>query len=133
VTDPSRIDELLAATRRGLRRVGPGEAAALAAASGILVDIRPIGQRVADGEIPGATVIERNVLEWRLDPTSAARLPEVDESYYSRPVVVVCDEGYASSFAAASLQSLGLSGATDLAGGFQAWAAAGLPVTRPDE
>jgi len=128
VTAPSRIDEMLATARDGLRRVGPGEAAALAGDGGILVDIRPAAQRARDGEIPGAAIIERNVLEWRLDPTSPARLSAVDESYYHRPLVIVCDEGYASSFAAASLQALGLLGATDLAGGFQAWAAAGLPV-----
>ena len=128
VTAPSRIDELLATARGGLRRVGPEEAAALAGDGGILVDIRPAAQRARDGEIPGAAIIERNVLEWRLDPTSPARLSGVDESYYSRPLVIFCDEGYASSFAAASLQALGLVGATDHAGGFQAWAAAGLPV-----
>jgi len=125
----SRVDELLVAVRAGLRRVGAAEAASVVEEGGLLVDIRPAAQRAHDGELPGATVIERNVLEWRLDPTSPARLSSVDESFYHRPLIVVCDEGYASSFAAASLQALGLAGATDLAGGFQAWLAAGLPVT----
>ncbi|HEY3810650.1 MAG TPA: rhodanese-like domain-containing protein [Acidimicrobiales bacterium] len=124
----SRTDELLAAARLGLRRVGPDQAAELAANGGILVDIRPMAQRAAHGEIPGALVVDRNVLEWRLDPSSPHRLPSVDATVATRPVVVVCQEGYASSLAAASLQAVGLAGATDLAGGFAAWAAAGLPV-----
>src|ERR1700722_6123656 len=124
------IDALLEQVRSSLDRVGPAEAAALLAADGVLVDIRPAGQRAAFGEIPGAVIVDRNVLEWRLDPTCPHRLPSVDESYLERPVVVVCQEGYASSIAAATLQALGLAGATDLDGGFAAWAAAGLPVYR---
>jgi rhodanese-related sulfurtransferase len=96
-------------------------------AGALLVDIRPQAQRAAEGELPGALVVERNVLEWRLDPASDARLPEAGD--YRRPVIVVCSEGYASSLAAASLQDLGLVNATDLAGGFRAWAGSGLPVT----
>ena len=96
----------------------------------MLVDIRPALQR-AHGEIPGALVIERNVLEWRLDPASPDRIPEVEG--YGQTIVVVCDAGYASSLAAASLQALGLAHATDLDGGFQAWRAAGLPTTSPAE
>jgi len=98
------------------------------AEGGLLVDTRPVEQRRRDGEVPGALVIDRNVLEWRLDPASAHRVPNV--AGYDQPIVVMCDEGYSSSLAAASLQDLGLVGATDLEGGFQAWAAAGLPVTR---
>ena len=86
---------------------------------GLVVDIRPEWQRRRDGDLPGALVVERNVLEWRLDPSSPHRLPEVDG--HDQVVVVVCDEGYASSLAAASLQDLGLANATDLAGGYQAW------------
>jgi rhodanese-related sulfurtransferase len=127
----SRIEEALEGARAHLRRVGPADVAALAAGDGVLVDIRPAAQRAKHGEIPGAVVVERNVLEWRLDPTSPQRLPAVDGSYLERPIVVVCQEGYASSFAAVSLQSLGLAGATDLDGGFEAWAAAGLPVVPP--
>lgn len=121
------VDRVLAEARRGLRRVGPQEAASLTASGGLLVDIRPHSQRQRFGEIPGALVIERNVLEWRLDPTSPDRHPAVTDE--DRPVVVVCQEGYASSLAAASLQALGVAGATDLVGGFAAWEAAGLPVT----
>lgn len=87
-------------------------------AGALVVDIRPVEQRDRDGALPGAVVIDRNVLEWRLDPTSPHRLPGMDDP--DRTIVVVCNEGYASSLAAATLQQLGLRGATDLAGGFQA-------------
>jgi rhodanese-related sulfurtransferase len=93
----------------------------------LLVDIRPQAQRKAEGEIPGATIIERNVLEWRFDPASAARLPVAS---YDLQVIIFCSEGYTSSLAAASLLDLGVRRATDLEGGFHAWAAAGLPVSR---
>ena len=96
----------------------------------MLVDIRPAAQRAAYGEIPDALIVERNVLEWRFDPRSAARLPEADRI---RPaVVVVCQEGYTSSLAAAALQDLGLRKATDVAGGYLAWYTAGLPVTHEE-
>lgn len=124
------IDEALAAARSGLQRVSPHEAAAAHEQGALLVDIRPAHQR-AEGEIPGALVIERNVLEWRLDPAGPDRIAEVDG--YDQTIVVLCDEGYASSLAAASLQALGLEHATDLDGGFQAWRAAGLPTTSPSE
>ena len=91
----------------------------------VLVDIRPAAQRAEHGEIPGAIVIERNVLEWRLDPRSDARL---SFTRYDLEVIVTCQEGYTSSLAAAALQDLGLLRATDLDGGFKAWQAAGLPV-----
>ena len=120
------IDEQLALARSGLTRLSPEEAAAAHAQGALLVDIRPALQR-ADGAIPGALVIERNVLEWRLDPASPDRIPEVEG--YDQTIVVVCDAGYASSLAAASLQALGLVHATDLDGGFQAWRTAGLPIT----
>jgi rhodanese-related sulfurtransferase len=120
------IDEILAAARARLRRLGPLEVRDATARGAILVDIRPAAQRAEFGEIPGALIIERNVLEWRLDPRSDARLPVADR--YDLEVIVTCQEGYTSSLAAASLQDLGLSRATDLAGGFAAWKAAGLPV-----
>lgn len=120
------IDEILADARARLSRIGPHEAARAAADGAVLVDIRPEAQRRAEGQIPGALIIERNVLEWRFDPRSDARLPIADR--YDLPVVVVCQEGYTSSLAAAALQDLGLSRATDLVGGFAAWRAAGLPV-----
>ena len=104
----------------------PAEAQGAIQDGALLVDIRPQAQRAAEGEVPGALVIERNVLEWRLDPASDARLP-VAGSYDLR-VIVMCSAGYTSSLAAVSLQDLGLRAATDLAGGFQAWAGAGLPV-----
>jgi rhodanese-related sulfurtransferase len=121
------IDEVLAAARSRLSRLDPPAASDAAGGGGaILVDIRPAAQRAVEGEIPGATIIERNVLEWRLDPASDARLPVAG---YDLQVIVFCSEGYTSSLAAAALQDLGLRRATDLAGGFRAWEAAGLPVT----
>jgi rhodanese-related sulfurtransferase len=114
------VEELLEAARRRLaRRVEPFELADVISNGGLVVDTRSQAQRDRDGELPGALVIERNVLEWRLDPSSPHRVPGVRGG--DQPIVVVCDEGYASSLAAASLQDLGLRQATDLAGGFQAW------------
>jgi rhodanese-related sulfurtransferase len=121
----SRIDGVLEAARDRLARVTPEQAAARQAAGALLVDTRPEAQRRRDGEIPGALLIERNVLEWRLDPTSDARIVEAD---IDRDVIVLCNEGYSSSLAAASLQDCGLHRATDMIGGFQAWRDAGLPV-----
>jgi len=122
------LDELLADARARLGpRPGPAEAAAALADGALLVDIRPVEQRRRDGELPGAIVLERTVLEWRLAPTSAHRLPEAGDP--GRVVVVVCNEGYASSLAAVTLRELGLPRATDLDGGFRAWAEAGLPVS----
>ena len=117
-----KIDDVLAEARRRLPgRVRPDELAAAMSAGALVVDTRSEAQRRRDGELPGAVVIERNVLEWRLDPASDHRLPEAGD--YERPIVVVCDEGYASSLAAASLHDLGLVNATDLEGGYQAWKA----------
>ncbi len=121
------IDQVLAEARARLNRLGPTAAAEAVRDGAVLVDIRPAAQRAAEGEAPGALVIERNVLEWRLDPASDARLPEA--TGYDLRVIVMCSQGYTSSLAAASLQDLGLRQATDLVGGFQAWAAAGLPTT----
>jgi rhodanese-related sulfurtransferase len=120
------IDQMLASARDRLARVGPEQAFAQAAAGAVLVDIRPQAQRAAEGGIPGAMIVERNVLEWRFDPASAARLPEAG---YDLRIIVFCSEGYTSSLAAAALQELGLHQATDLDGGFRAWERAGLPVT----
>ncbi|MFI0421013.1 rhodanese-like domain-containing protein [Spongiactinospora sp. 9N601] len=121
------IDVVLAAARSRLRRLHPAQAAEAVAGGARLVDTRPEFQRQADGEIPGAVIIERNHLEWRLDPTSDAKIPEAVD--HDVAWIVVCDEGYSSSLAAASLQALGLHNATDVIGGFQAWKLAGLPVT----
>ncbi len=120
------IDEVLDHARRRLRRVTPQEASAEHANGALLVDTRTSEQRAIDGEIPGALVIDRTVLEWRLDPASTARIPEATN--HSVRVIVICNEGYSSSLAAASLQNLGLVNATDVVGGFQAWKAAGLPL-----
>lgn len=120
------IDEVLAAARARLTRLSPAQAADARQAGAILVDIRPQAQRAAEGEIPGATIVERNVLEWRFDPSCAARLPVAD---YELQVIVFCSEGYTSSLAAAALLDLGIRRAADLDGGFRAWQAAGLPVT----
>ncbi len=106
------IDEILAAARARLRRLGPEAVAAALSRGAILVDIRPAAQRAEYGEIPGAVIIERNVLEWRLDPRSEARLPFADS--YDIEVIVTCQEGYTSSLAAVALQDLGLRRATDL-------------------
>jgi rhodanese-related sulfurtransferase len=122
---PRTIDDVLASARARIVRLGPDEAAAAVGQGALLVDIRPAAQRAAEGEIPGALIVERNVLEWRFDPACPARLPV---AAYDLQVIVVCSEGYTSSLAAAALQDLGLARATDLAGGFQAWAARGLPV-----
>ena len=122
----SAVDALLAEARSGLRRLTPHEALAAVASGALLVDTRTAVQRGRQGELPGALVIDRTVLEWRLDPTSPHRIPEVTGADVQ--VVVVCREGYSSSIAAASLQRLGLHRATDVIGGVDAWLAAGLPV-----
>jgi rhodanese-related sulfurtransferase len=117
------IDELLATARADLDRVPPANLAAEQNAGALIVDVRPVEQRVRDGELPGAVVIDRNVLEWRLDPASPYRINEV--TGYDCRVVIVCNQGYSSSLAAATLRQLGLHRATDLVGGFQAWLAEG--------
>ncbi|MBV9660357.1 MAG: hypothetical protein JO337_04295 [Acidimicrobiales bacterium] len=122
MSDQPAIDRALAVARQ---RIAPRvEAAGLAAelaAGALVVDTRASALRTRDGDLPGAVVVERNVLEWRLDPTCPHRLSEMDEP--GRRVVVVCDEGYASTLAAAGLKDLGLLDVTDLVGGFQAWRA----------
>ena len=129
--EPRTVDELLEAARAGLHRVTPAEAATAAQNGALLVDIRPSELHGRDGTIPGALAVDRNVLEWRLDPASAHRIPEATS--HDQVVIVVCDEGYTSSLAARSLQQLGLRHATDLIGGIQAWKAAGLPTEGADE
>ncbi|MGA4981210.1 rhodanese-like domain-containing protein [Streptomyces cellulosae] len=125
---PPGIDELLERVRAGYPRVEAQEAYdAWRSGDALLVDIRYAALRERDGLIPGALVVERNELEWRLDPRGSHRLPEA--TGHGLRVVVICNEGYASSLATESLHRLGLHRATDLVGGFQAWRAAGLPVT----
>jgi rhodanese-related sulfurtransferase len=123
----SAVDRVLAQARLGLRRVDPATAQQVLDEGGLLIDIRPVAQRAQFGEIPGALVIERNNLEWRLDPEGSHRVPEAGDP--DRPVVIVCQEGYASSLAAVSVLGLGRTAVTDLDGGFVAWKAAGLPTT----
>jgi rhodanese-related sulfurtransferase len=125
---PRSAEDLLVEARRGLTRLSPEAAAAAVGNGALLVDTRPHEQRVRDGDVPGALVVDRNVLEWRLDPQSEHRLDAV--TGYDQTVIVMCDEGYSSSLVAAQLQRMGLAGATDVDGGFQAWRAAGLAVIR---
>src|SRR5271156_198569 len=121
------IEQVLSAARARLRRLSPDEAyEAVAKTEAILVDIRPESQRAIEGSIAGALVVERNVLEWRFDPASSARLPVATD--HDLQVIVFCSEGYSSSLAATSLQDLGLYRATDMIGGFQEWKAMGLPI-----
>jgi rhodanese-related sulfurtransferase/mannose-6-phosphate isomerase-like protein (cupin superfamily) len=124
------IEQKLSTARSRLQRLSPDEAyERVAITEAILVDIRPEGQREIEGSVPGALIVERNVLEWRFDPASSARLPVAID--HDLQVIVLCSEGYTSSLAAASLQDLGLWRATDVVGGFQAWSAAGLPIVLP--
>ena len=126
-TELRGVAALLARARAGVRRLDPHQARAAAAEGALLVDTRTDAQRREQGELPGALVIDRTVLEWRLDPASADRIPEA--TGYDRAVIVVCRQGYSSSLAAASLRAVGLHRATDLAGGVEAWLAAGLPIS----
>lgn len=119
------IEAVLERARARLHRITPRQAYGEHRGGATLIDIRPAAQRAAEGEIKGALVIERNVLEWRLDPQSSARLPIAD---YRLRAIVFCSEGYTSSLAAASLLDLGVARATDIDGGLQAWIAAGLPI-----
>jgi rhodanese-related sulfurtransferase len=123
----SAIDRVLAQARLGLIRVDAAQAKQVHDKGGLLIDIRPAAQRAEFGEIPGALIVERNNLEWRLDPGGSHRIPEAEDP--DRPVVVVCQEGYASSLAAVSLLQVGRTAVTDLDGGFVAWKKAGFPTT----
>ena len=123
------IEGLLAAARARLNRLDPHEAFAAQQSGAVLVDIRPEASRRLEGNIPGAVIFERTVLEWRLDPASPER---VDWTTYDAEIVLVCNEGYSSSLAAATLHDLGLHRATDLVGGFRAWRAAGLAIVDGD-
>jgi len=120
------IDDVLADARARLDRLEPAEAWQAVQRGALLIDIRPAAQRTLEGEVPQALVIERNVLEWRLDPASDHRIAQA--TGYDVQPVIMCSEGYTSSLAAAALLDLGLSRATDVVGGFAAWRAAGLPT-----
>ena len=125
------IDEVLAEARQRLRRLDPAETYEAMGHGAVLVDIRTQAQRTEQGVVPGALHVERNVLEWRFDPQSEARVPQA--TGYDVQVIVMCVEGYTSSLAAVALPDLGLALATDLDGGFRAWEKAGLPVLYGDE
>jgi rhodanese-related sulfurtransferase len=122
------IDEMLQRARSRLNRLAPEDAAAELEGGALLVDTRTETQRSEQGEIPGALIIDRTVLEWRLDPTCPHRIAEATD--HRVRVIVICAEGYSSSLAAATLQDLNLVNATDVVGGFEAWNAAGLPLKR---
>lgn len=126
----SRIDARLAAARATFERVAPADLAAEVADGALVVDLRPAANRELEGELPGAVVVERIHLEWRLDRTSGAALPGITDE---RRIILVCNESYSSSLAVADLHALGLTNATDLAGGYRAWRAhvdAGRPAPR---
>jgi rhodanese-related sulfurtransferase len=133
VSDGARatVEQLLAEARARLERVAPEEADAAARSGALVIDIRSEVQRDRDGAVPGARHIARNVFEWRCDPSSQWRDPEVAVRS-GRQLIVMCNEGYQSSLAAVTLQRFGFENATDMAGGFQAWRAAGLDVVRTD-
>jgi rhodanese-related sulfurtransferase len=122
------VAQVLADARAGLQRLTPEQAHAAMGAGALLIDIRSDSQRARDGLIPGARFVSRNVLEWRLDPACAHRDRELGRR--EARIVLLCDEGYQSSLAAATVRSFGVSAATDVIGGFRAWRAAGLPVER---
>jgi rhodanese-related sulfurtransferase len=124
------VNELLATARSGLDRLSPAQAEQAMRSGAALIDIRSDSQVARDGTIAGALVIARNVLEWRLDPASGHRHPQAPG--LADHVILLCDEGYQSSLAAATLQQLGFTRATDVDGGFQAWRQAGLPVNPPE-
>jgi rhodanese-related sulfurtransferase len=119
MTHPAAIQVLLQTARKSFDRVHPADLASEVAAGALVVDTRPVEQRLRDGELPDAIVIDRNVLEWRLDPTSPHHVPQVTDA--SRRIIIVCNEGYSSSLAAATLRQLGLVRASDPVGGFQPW------------
>jgi rhodanese-related sulfurtransferase len=127
VNDKRRsVDELLELARADIERLSVQDAFDRQQQGALLIDIRPVAQRAEHGVVPHTLCIERNVLEWRLDPQSAYRLPDIGS--YERQVLVLCQQGYASSFAAASLRQLGFEHVGDVVGGFDAWRSAGLPV-----
>lgn len=124
------VEELLAEARASLTRLTPEQTQTAVRSGAVLIDIRFAEQRARDGVVPGARSIERNVLEWRCDPASPWRDAAVTDT--RTQVIVMCDRGYQSSLAAATLQTLGLTDATDVIGGFQAWKSAGLPTAAAD-
>jgi rhodanese-related sulfurtransferase len=131
VAQRKTIDDMLAAARARLARVTPAEAAAAQAAGALIVDTRDSGDRAAEGVIPDSIWFPRNVLEWRADPTSEAADPRIAGT--DRRLIVVCNDGYSSSIAAATLQDLGCDNATDLIGGYRAWRADRRPIVNLED
>lgn len=125
---PARADDLLADARRAIDRLTPSEVNELLREGATVIDIRPAHQRERDGLVEGAIVIERNVFEWRCDPQGAHRDPRIGDT--DRPIVVVCNQGYQSSLAAANLAAMGYERAADMIGGLERWRADGLPMVR---
>ena len=128
---PTTIEQVLAGARERIERLAPDEAAEAQRAGAVVVDTRDSADRAAEGVIPGSVRAHRNVLEWRADP--AAELPDPRIADRSLQLIVVCNDGYSSSLAAASLVDLGFARAGDLAGGYRAWKAAGLPTVGVDQ
>jgi len=124
--EPRSIDDILAEARTRIRRLDPAQTLAAVSQGAVLIDMRPVWQRVRFGDFPEALLIDRNHLEWRLDPASDARIKEA--TGYDVEYVIACQEGYSSSLAAAILVDIGLYKTADLAGGFEAWMEAGLPI-----
>ncbi len=120
------IEEVLAAAREGMTRLTPVQACREITEGALLIDTRTATHRMYQGELPGAIIIDRTVLEWRLDPTSASRVPEATSA--DLRIIVACRHGYSSSLAAASLRAIGLHRATDIVGGVEAWLRDGLPI-----
>jgi rhodanese-related sulfurtransferase len=120
------IDELLASARARIVRYSPAQAAQAAQAGAVLVDLRSHDERARAGIVPGSIHVPRSVLEWRADPSSGWANPQVSDR--SLALILVCEQGYSSSLAAAALCDLGFEHAGDVDGGFEAWRAAGLPV-----
>jgi rhodanese-related sulfurtransferase len=119
------VEDLLAEAAAEIDRLSPAEAHAAVQAGGALVDIRPLEQRRRDGLVPNATVVDRNVLEWRLDPNGEHCNPQL--ARLDRRIILICNEGYQSVLAAATLRRFGLD-ACDVIGGVQGWMAADLPL-----
>jgi rhodanese-related sulfurtransferase len=124
----SGVDDVLARAREGVRRLAPHEVATAVRQGALLIDTRTDRQRREQGDLPGALIIDRTVLEWRLDPACPWKIPEA--TGYDLTIIVACRHGYSSSLAAASLRAVGLHRATDLAGGAEAWFAAGFPAAQ---
>jgi rhodanese-related sulfurtransferase len=119
------VEEMLAEAQGQIDRLSAAAAHAAAQEGAILIDIRPVEQRQRDGLVPGATVVDRNVLEWRLDPRGGHRNPAL--ARLDCRIILICSEGYQSSLAVATLRQFGLH-ACDVIDGVQGWMAAGLPL-----